>query len=258
MYLVLYKLNRILIDLGCVFLKIVRSRMILKDCRWLKRNKLLKNEKKTETCYVIGLGPSLREIDISNIREDIIVVNKFYEYDKLKKIKPRFYCLFDQGIYLDDNDILKRAYESYPETIFLLNGKYRKEAEKIIGRKSNVYYIYGWEGVLKGNEKIDLCKNMPLATNVICRAIEVAVYLCYKEVRLLGCDFNSFAFENESHCYEEDSKKTMSKAFELFCYSFSAEEHIQLAKIAKAMDIDIINMTKGSLIDAYKKSEYIE
>ena len=38
---------------------------------------------------------------------------------------------------------------------------------------------------------------------------------------------------------------------ELFCYCFDASVHVQLAEYARTLGVEIINSTKGSLIDAY-------
>ena len=104
-------------------------------------------------------------------------------------------------------------------------------------------------------KKIDITKIMPAFGNVICAAIAFAIGAGYKKIVLLGCDFNSFAFPHEIHCYDggKDNKaaRRISLDFELFCYSFDATVHLQLAKYANLLGVEIVNSTKGSLIDAY-------
>ena len=111
----------------------------------------------------------------------------------------------------------------------------------------NGYYI--------SPKEIDITKVMPAFGNVICAAIAFAIGVGYKKIVLLGCDFNSFAFPHEIHCYDggKDNKaaRRIPLDFELFCYSFDATVHLQLAKYANLLGVEIVNSTKGSLIDAY-------
>ena len=93
---------------------------------------------------------------------------------------------------------------------------------------------------------------MPAFGNVACTAIACAMALGYKKIVLLGCDFNSFASRSNNHCYTDKNIDRLHKmSYELFCYSFNADMHDELQFYAMEHDIEIINSTKGSLIDAY-------
>lgn len=222
----------------------------------IKRNCELEKHKKADTLYVLGLGPSLREIDISTLNGDIICSNRFYKFQGAEKCTPQYYCLMDDDFFIGKaiNDF-KKIYELYPSAQFLLNGKYRREIENMIGqRKNNVFYIYGWSGALRASSTLDFTKNLPIACNVVCRMIEAGIYMNYKRIVLLGCDFNSFAVLKDKHCYDDKDDKVQWKLwYELFCYSFAAKEHEILETIAKGKGIDILNATEGSLIDAYQR-----
>ncbi len=222
----------------------------------LSKNKNMIKYKSSDTLYVLGLGPSLRNVDLSILQDgDIICANRFYKFSNSDKCCPRFYCLMDNEYFVGNavNDFLK-AYQQFPETQFLLNGKYKKEIEKLIESKNNIFYVYGWSGMLKKRSKIDFCRNLPVALNVVCRMIEAGIYMGYKKIILLGCDFNSFAMQQEKHCYDDkDDGVKWKLSYELFCYSFAAKEHEILDHIAKNKNITIFNATEGSLIDAYRR-----
>lgn len=253
----LFDINKSIINIACVLLRLKRFPNTISNSKTLKKNIELKKLKKTKNCFVLGLGPSLKDADLTDVQEDIIVVNTFYKFDRDRKIHPKYYCIIDTAFYIgsnEDKNMLIDAYRAYPDTIFILNGKYKLEAEKLIGKRNNVYYVIGWKGTLNKKSNLNFTKNLPLATNVVCRAIELAIFLNYSSIYLLGCDFNSFANEKEAHCYkEENDTKLISRSFELFCYSFSADEHYQLNRIAKEKGIKIYNLTPGSLLDAYTK-----
>lgn len=221
----------------------------------IKRNGEMIRYKKKNTLYVLGLGPSLKKVDISKLDGDIICGNRFYKFQGAENCTPQFYCLMDDEYFVGKAiDDFTTAYKFYPNTQFLLNGKYKGDIENVIGKRDNVFYVYGWSGLLRAGSTLDFAKNLPLALNVVCRMIEAGIYLNYKKIVLLGCDFNSFAMLKDKHCYNDKEDNVQWKlSYELFCYSFAAKEHEILDIIARNRGIEILNATEGSLIDAYRR-----
>lgn len=221
----------------------------------IKRNHEMVKYKKNNTLYVLGLGPSLKKVDVSGLDGDIICSNRFYKFQEAESCTPQFYCLMDDEYFVGKAvDDFLCAYRLYPNTQFLLNGKYKSEIENAIGKRDNVFYIYGWSGLIKARSALDFTKNLPIALNVVCRMIEAGIYMNYNKIVLLGCDFNSFAMLKDKHCYDDKEDNVQWKlSYELFCYAFAAKEHEILATIAQNRGIDILNATEGSLIDAYPR-----
>ena len=254
----LFKLNTIMMDLAGKALSLKRYPYLLSQKAFMKRNSELKNLRKSDTCYILGMGPSLKGVDLSKIDGDIFTVNGFYNFAGAKEIKPDFYCVTDTFAFTrTDDDMLANAMDMFPDATFLLNGLYQKEAaEKIGERKNKTFFSYAWSGYFNPHKKIDFTKNLPIMGNIVCHVIMAAMYMGYKRIILLGCDFNSFASRHQSHCYEDAVKeRSLALSYELFCYSFCADEHDQLAQYAKDHGIEIVNATNGSLIDAYYYDE---
>lgn len=205
--------------------------------------------------YVLGLGPSLKKVDLTQLDGDIICSNRFYKFVQAERCTPQFYCMMDDDFFVGKAvQNFMDAYEKYPQAQFLLNGKYRQEIEQLIGIKENIYYVYGWSGVINENSNIDFTRNLPVALNVVCRMIQAGIYMGYKNIILLGCDFNSFATLKDKHCYEDsDDNVHWRLSYELFCYAFAAKEHEIINQIAQKCNVEILNATEGSLIDAYKR-----
>ena len=255
-YELVFELNKFLFNIGCFILSIIRFPSYLKSKNTRLKNCEIKNMPKTQKCYVIGLGPSLKKVDLSKLDGDSIVVNHFYKFGANLNFTPTFYCLLDDVFFTEEYaSNFANAYERYPNTKFLLNGKYQAYVEKKKGILTNAYYAYMWKGYfINTKEKLDFTKRVPMAGNVICTAIAFAMYAGYKEIILLGCDFNSFASQTDEHCYyEENAQRKLSLGFLLFCYSFVADTHIELEEYAKFNGVKITNATPGSLIDAYKR-----
>ena len=221
----------------------------------VKRNKDLLVKNRNETCYICALGPSLKQVDLSKIQGDTIAVNRFYKIGKeYPDFTPTYYLLIDALFKKPENrqDFLE-AMSQYrgKKTTYLVHSKFYGEKE-LIRDDDNVYYLSCFKGQFNHNKKFRIDRVMPSFGNVASTAIAVAISLGYKKIVLLGCDFNSFASTTRNHCYADKSTdRAYRMSFELFAYSFYAYLHDELQKYAVANGVEIINSTKGSLIDAY-------
>jgi len=257
----IFRLNKKIIDLGCDFLSLLRIPQYIRYSKQRANNKNIKLLRKSDRCYICGLGPSLKTVDFNKIKDDTIVVNRFYKFADQNNINltPTYYCLIDDAFYKETLiEETRKAFDKYPNSAFLLNGKYIKNIKNETNQLSNAFYGFMWNRTLNKKTNIDFSKRIPIANNVVNTAIALAIYAGYKEIFLLGCDFNSFASPKSVHCYDEkDTERQISLGFELFCYSFVAEDHLELAAYARRKGIKIYNATPGSLIDAYEtKSKF--
>jgi hypothetical protein len=100
---------------------------------------------------------------------------------------------------------------------------------------------------------------MYIAQNVIPCSILIAMYMGFKDIYLLGCDYNSFLNEPGTHAYDDTEELIFNNdynlAFYLKFYSITTNFHYLIAKLSKSKGIRIINLTPGSLLDAYPKKE---
>lgn len=252
----IFNLNKTLINAGSLLLTVIRAPLYFKERESRKGNLKIKSIAKSKKCYILGLGPSLKQVDFSKIDGDSIAVNHFYKFAKDINFHPTFYCMIDDAFFNNKIEGFRNAYNNYPNTTFLLNGKYKSLIEEEYGYLKNAYYSYMWKGYFNRNADIDYTKLTNIMGNVVCEAIALAIYAGYKEIILLGCDFNSFASQKSVHAYEEeDSERKISLGFELFCYSFVADTHYEIEGYAIQHGIKIKNATPGSLIDAYERVE---
>jgi len=79
----------------------------------------------------------------------------------------------------------------------------------------------------------------------------------FKEIYLLGCDYNLFCSKGASHCYDDEKEladlPTYNLAFYLKYYHLTTEFHYMIREEAKSRGVDVINLTEESLLDAYPK-----
>ena len=246
----LFLLDQFCKDIASYCFQVLRLPTYIRLKQNLKKNIKLKEIRTKDKCYIIGLGPSLKHVDFSKLEDgDLITVNSYYKDFHSINFKPMLHIMLDWCVYSRDRWDLEAALEAFPDSYFLLNGKYYEE---ILDKEKSFWTCtWGSENV-KG--EIDLTRLVPSFDNVICHAIYTAMYMGYKEIILLGCDFNSFASRKMTHSYG-DEERFLRMDQELFAYSFVANSHMKLSRYASDKGINIINATYNSLIDAYQYDE---
>lgn len=224
----------------------------------IKRNKVLENlpENKSKKCYIIGLGPSLKSVNLDKIGGDTIVLNRFFKVgEQYPSFIPTYYMLSDEQFVNKDNindfELCLKAY-SNKGTKYLLDSRFSRNPLLKQFDNENFYFISGPSGIINVKKHYSMTKPTPVFFNTVGGAIFLAICMGYKHIVLLGCDFSSFATPMPQHCYDEHKdEKLRSLSMELFCYSFAAKAHELLRKYAINNGARIVNSTKGSLIDAY-------
>ncbi len=223
----------------------------------IKRNAQLKERvKPTGKAYVCALGPSLKQVDLNKIKGDTIVVNRFFKIGKeFPDFVPTYYVMVDYGFASEQNKKdFQTALDTYlPQgTIFFLNSMLAESSLMEGYDTKNIYFISCFRGNVHRNKKYSIDGILPAFQNVVGAAELILMLLGYKEISLLGCDFNSFASRTRIHCYKDASEvRPMSMSWELFNYSLAAKGHEDIQAYALKNGVTIINSTRDSLIDAY-------
>ena len=105
------------------------------------------------------------------------------------------------------------------------------------------------------NIDCDITKNMKFTSNVVSTTILIAIFMGFKEIYLLGCDYNSFAYREEVHSYEEVAEEEIiwenKLGMLLKFFTLITEVHYKIAKLAHKKGVKIINLSENSLLDAY-------
>lgn len=248
----LFKINLWLINLGGYIRTIQYWFSEHYKFKVVMKNNVLLEKGVGKTCYICALGPSLKSVDLAKIKGDTMVVNHFYKMkDQYSDFVPTYYIMYDPGfikpVYFDN---LREAVSIYSPkgTIFFLNSKLSRYD---VGSIDNIYYLSAFRGEFLG-QNFRINRVMPSFDNVVGVAIGTAMGMGYKRIVLLGCDFNSFASPVSNHCYaEKNNQRRIELWYELYRYAIVAYGHCTLQKYAQKHGIQILNSTKGSLIDAY-------
>ncbi len=229
------------------FPKALKNRKALKESKKISE---LQSRPKSDVIYICGNGPSLNKVDLKDISDDYIVVNDFCRFQKKNPDNPPKYYLLLDDYFLGSTgeERFKNIMSVDFDTTFVLNGVFYNRVSRDYPNVS-AYYFCPWRKLFSHKKKLNLAKKSDITWNVIPQAILLAMYLGYKEIRLLGCDYSVFA--QNAHFYSNVQAHAPLREM-LFKYCFTTEVHYEIEKYAKEHGVKIINMTKDTLLDAYE------
>ncbi|MDX2128604.1 MAG: 6-hydroxymethylpterin diphosphokinase MptE-like protein [Chloroherpetonaceae bacterium] len=149
----------------------------------------LKNKHLGQDCFIIGNGPSLKNVDL-NIFNDYytFATNKIYLiFDKIEW-RPTYYIAYDhlvvkQGV----SDIDKITTSSFIGTTKSVKKFFYKEVYPKLSKRENRYIFHVNDTISFGG--FDISEEMGLGT-VTNAALQIAYYMGFKRVFLVGVDHN--------------------------------------------------------------------
>lgn len=224
-----------------------------------RKMKNIKNKYAGERCFIVGNGPSLTIDDLEKIQnEHCFGFNRIYELFDRTTWRPEFYMVLD-------NDVMKTV----AKNIQLVDAKVKllNIMGKTIGLQSDnntiFFCSYGLYRVKefrfkKKNISKDASRYVSLNYSVTAAAIEIAIFLGFKEIYILGVDnnFSRWIDENGKIHFKniDDYKLISAHDFNYFCYQDAVNSCFECyRKYADENDIKIYNATRESNLKAYER-----
>lgn len=226
----------------------------------LKENLLYKDKHKGERCFILGTGPSLNSLSDCQVdalhREIVFGANSLYKAEVVSTVVPKYYALLDNLYWTQWSHTFAEIMERYRTNppIFITDLRATDLAKKAnpLGRH---IYVHSKKYPVK-EMSAELDTNIYGAMNVISYSILAAIYMGFKEVYLLGCDYNAFCTAGKGHAYNDKSEVNQSNynlGFYLKFYWITTEFHYLIAKLAREKGVAVVNLTPGTLLDAYDR-----
>jgi hypothetical protein len=222
----------------------------------VKKNTALKNMYQGQRCFILGTGPSLKTTDFDLLKNELVFgVNFYYKSDLVNTVKPQFYCLYDDIFHTTHQQSTLDLLHKLPDTIFFLRTRAVDFIRKNNIDMKNIYFQHCNQYQYGDLVRLDMTKGMTAPFNVVLGCLQSAIYMGFKKIYLLGCDFNSFASLKVEHFYDRGPApdRTMPLGFELKYYSLVSYHHYAIEKYARKNGIQIVNLTPNSLLDAYER-----
>lgn len=234
-------------------------RKLDRDGRYSEALRRLKNSKKGKRCFIIGNGPSLKVEDLEKLtQEDCFGSNRIYKIFPQTKWRPLYYTTVDwRGL---DNDEVNAL-----DTPYLFVGDYFWRKHRVT--RDRVYVFYGHRlldtKLSSFRFSSDITKEVYLAATVTYANIQIAAYMGYSEIYLLGMDHTYAYVRDQKGGVVRNEKVASSHFFQDNDPSKNygdmdgmTNAYIAAKQYADEHGICIYNATRGGALEVFPRVEF--
>jgi hypothetical protein len=216
----------------------------------------LKNIHEGETCFIIGLGPSLKADDLSLLHQNHIIsfsVNNIAKIYKETEWRPEYYVMTDKNAFLDPN--LAHPEQRCKKNAFL--SEEQEEFWKNNFSEKNIrfhwrYNLPDMEEELFSDNVAKVCGN---GGTCIYMCLQIAVYMGFKNIYLLGIDLTDMSqgvkqSPTYKHFYQEE-ELTGRLWLDLILKGYKSAR-----KYADTHHVHIYNATRGGYLEIFDRVDF--
>lgn len=226
----------------------------------------LHNSVKKDRCFIIGNGPSLTLEDLNRLKnEDTFACNRIYKLYKNTEWRPTYYVSQDNGVLLEIKEDMDYVIKN--SKYVFLNSYIAAFLKRRLTKKDNVLFF-------KVNSKydypnppgfsMDISKEVCEGFTVAYTCIQMAVFLGYKEIYLIGVDHNyNLNLKADGSVEEKDGVINYMSGLEGKLAFPPQMEKSTLAfeeanRVCKSNGIKIYNATRGGKLEAFPRIYFDE
>lgn len=239
----------------------------LENLRYIKYKEEIKDNRKYKgvgighRCFIIGNGPSLTSEDLDKLylnNEITFAANKIYKmYDKVSW-RPTYYCVCDTALYINckaEIDALT-CEKFFPLDIF----------DKHIRKKTSNIHLFSRQPFqfFNNRPKInpDLEGRLSEGGTITYHMLQIAMYMGFSEIILLGNDFNySYGIGPDGKYFEAPSVRdhfegdnSKMAVMPNLHYNYLAFESAK--SYAEKHSIKIYNATRGGKLEIFERKNF--
>jgi len=228
----------------------------------INRNVSFKNKEASKKCYILLGGLSAKAVNLKLLEnEDVITVNHFFRTKENILVKPKYHLITDVNFYKDSSNLDDLIRLGFKNTIFFLNGRYFKNNQNI----ENIKLIYPLYRVAGDNIEFRMDKITSNFSTVTLNAIQMAVYLGYQEVNLVGFDLPP---GHMPHFYKDSKVEIKGVSIQKekvseydYCslfwqYTNCLHETYALKRASDISNVKIYNMSATSFVRAFPYKDF--
>ena len=212
-----------------------------------------------ETCFIIGNGPSLQAEDLEMLCQKRIPTfgfNRIYLMFENTNWRPTYYVSQDEKMLGNCKEIVDKL--DLPYKFIPLFHKYYHNINI-----QNAYYFklkLGDDGKTFFSE--DISKFIGDSTTVACSAIQIAVYMGFKKIYLIGVDHSFSTYKNDKGEIINDetvrdyfSDEYFKDKAQLYVPDLdaSARAFLVMREYCDKHDIEIYNATRGGRLEVFQR-----
>lgn len=243
----------------------------------LASNHKLQGIHEGERCFIIGTGPSIATQELSPLKDELcITLNQFYVHKDFSKIDPTYHLLTGLAVHPRISPAIglewfKELEEKVTNSTIFLNYEDRDFVLRNELLRDRMVHYVSLDGDYKllPREGIDATKKLYPAQNSSILAIQLALYMGFRQIFLLGLDHDWILRYSErlsTHFYKpidtvlERSGLTewdVTNWGKQFWLNWNLwEEYSMVKDYAEAHDVRILNATAGGLLDVFERVDY--
>jgi hypothetical protein len=214
--------------------------------------KKMKNTHECERCFIIATGPSLTLDDIHLLRDEYtIAMNNICMLYNKTDWRPNLYGIQDYEVY---NRLEKTLLEN-PKGVFVsqIIAEKKKSAEAFAQFPLNTYYLqydYRYTDKLPIKFSDNAYKVVYDAYSITFSLMQIAIYMGFKEIYLLGADCNQ-GVGQKNHFIENGHEEAKEKLITAAYRNIYAHEHIK--KFCESKGVKVFNATRGGMLEVYER-----
>jgi hypothetical protein len=165
--------------------------------RVLAGNERLRDTHRGERCFILGSGKSILQHDLAPLASEIVITqNHFHVHEQIRMLAPRYHCvipMYQPPAYASDwVTFFGSMQERLPESTHFfvgLNSKKLIDAERFFqGRVS--FVRQGRDPIFLRRPAYDLTRNIMNIQTALVMCLEVALFLGFSRIYLLGFDLS--------------------------------------------------------------------
>ncbi len=223
-----------------------------KNKKYIQLVRNLKDIHKKQKCIIVGNGPSLRMEDlekISDLNIDTFGLNLIYNVYSMTKWRPTYYIISDYKILRTYWEELKQLEHTnmFIKNFFCIN-------EKEFFDKSIYFSGYARRTYNNPQFSCDVSKVVYSGYSVMFDALQIAVYMGYSEIYLIGADFSYLGSPEAKGNHIYDAYMTDKRKFSGNAYIATSIKAFEAAKVyAENQGINIFNATRGGKLEVFER-----
>lgn len=221
----------------------------------IKQLKKLHNSHSGERCFIIGNGPSLNAADLDMLKDEFCFaanrIDRIYDFTQWR---PSFYCTQDITILQTYRDVIRQIQAPYKLMVYSGSRK-----TGYIGKAMYTPFAGPYQYPQPPVFSEDISESVGEGYTVTYTAMQVAAYMGFKELILLGVDHNfpvdmtpdGKIIENKDAKEHFYGSNQISRHYPML---YKVDLAFETAKAyAEKHDIRILNATRGGKLEIFER-----
>ena len=236
--------------------------------KYAKKLRALKGTQNGKKCFIIGNGPSLRAEDLTVLAQngiDTFAANRIYKLFENTDWRPTYYACEDEFILEDTQDKINSLDFKYK--FIPINFNWDKGI-----KIDNAYYFYQKfvSNLQQGGPRPDLfsedvTKCIPCRGSVITTCTQLAIYMGYTEIYLIGVDHSfsrmkdkagNLIVDEKIKDHFGDQKNADENTKGIFNIDTATQSFMDMKEFCDKLNVKVYNATRGGKLEVFPRVDF--